>query len=53
MMLLIWLDHIAGPQSWRWLSPEEINHLQSLLFSGAISAIATFRRKNRSADAPG
>jgi hypothetical protein len=41
VMLLVWLDHIIGPQSWRWLSADEVNHLQSLLFSGAISALAT------------
>jgi hypothetical protein len=40
-MLLIWLDHIVAPPSWRWLSAEEVTHLQSLLFSGAISALAT------------
>jgi hypothetical protein len=40
-MLLVWVIHIAAPDSWRWLPPTEINHLQSLLFSGAISALAT------------
>ena len=40
-MLLIWLIHIVGPPWMRWLKPDEIVHLQSLLFSGAISALAT------------
>lgn len=40
-MLLIWLDHIVGPSQTRWLSPEEVSHLQALLFSGAVSALAT------------
>jgi len=40
-MLMVWLDHVIGPQSTRWLLPEEVSHLQALLFSGAISALAT------------
>lgn len=38
-MLSVWLWHLLSP--WRWLSDTEISHLQSLLFSGAISALAT------------
>jgi hypothetical protein len=41
VMLGIWLIHIAAPESWRWLTVAEVNHLQGLLFSGAISALAT------------
>jgi hypothetical protein len=40
-MILVWLWHLLLPASYRWLSEGEINHLQSLLFSGAISALAT------------
>jgi hypothetical protein len=40
-MILVWLWHLLLPPSYRWLSDAEINHLQSLLFSGAISALAT------------
>ena len=37
----VWLWDMLAPANWRWLSPEEIAHLQALLFSGAISALAT------------
>lgn len=41
VMVLVWLWHIIGPPSARWLDKDEISHVQSLLFSGAISALAT------------
>lgn len=40
-MLLIWLVHIVGPASIRWLSADEVGHLQTLMFSGALSALGT------------
>jgi hypothetical protein len=41
IMLLVWMWHLLAPDSARWLAAEEIGHLQALLFSGAISALAT------------
>lgn len=35
----VWLWHILTP--WRWLSPDEIDHVQSILLSGALSAAIT------------
>ncbi|MGA8613998.1 MAG: hypothetical protein WB760_20460 [Xanthobacteraceae bacterium] len=40
-MLVVWMWHLLAPESYRWLSAGEIDHLQALLFSGAISALAT------------
>jgi hypothetical protein len=40
-MILVWAWHMLAPINWRWLTDPEINHLQALLFSGAISALAT------------
>jgi hypothetical protein len=41
IMLVVWLWHLLAPDSYRWLSADQISHLQALLFSGAISALAT------------
>ena len=41
VMLLVWLWHLLAPDAYRWLGKDEIGHLQALLFSGAISALAT------------
>jgi hypothetical protein len=40
-MLVVWVIHVLAPSGYRWLAPEEVSHLQTLLFSGAISALAT------------
>jgi hypothetical protein len=40
-MLVVWMWQLLMPASIRWLSDNEISHLQALLFSGAISALAT------------
>lgn len=41
----VWALHVAGPQSWRWLTKEETDHIQALLFSGAMSAALTLLGK--------
>jgi hypothetical protein len=41
VMLVVWLWHLLAPVGYRWLPTDEINHLQALLFSGSISALAT------------
>ena len=37
----IWAWHILAPAESRWLSADEVRVLQTILFSGAISALAT------------
>ncbi|MFT4076881.1 MAG: hypothetical protein QM647_15250 [Asticcacaulis sp.] len=34
---LLW--HMIGPERWRWLKPEEVAHLQSIIFSSALGAV--------------
>jgi hypothetical protein len=41
----IWADHVLMPKQMRWLSPDEVNHVQSLLFSSALSAALTLLGK--------
>ena len=38
---LIWAWHLLMPPPWRWLQPADIEKLQGLLFSGALSAALT------------
>jgi hypothetical protein len=40
-MLGVWLWHLLTPTPWRWLPVDEVSKLQALLFSGAVSALAT------------
>ena len=40
-MLIAWMWHVIMPDHWRWLTADEVNHLQALIFSGAISALVT------------
>jgi len=37
----VWLIHAIAPVGWRWLSQGEFEHIQTLLFSGSISAAIT------------
>ena len=37
----IWAFHMLAPMDWRWLTPEGVERLQTLLLSGGISALAT------------
>jgi hypothetical protein len=39
--LCIWAWHLAAPDNFRWLSKEELDKLQVLVFSGAASSLAT------------
>lgn len=40
-MAVTWVLHLILPIDKRWLSAEEIDHIQALLFSGALSAAIT------------
>lgn len=39
--LCIWAWHLIAPDKFRWLSKEELDKLQVLVFSGAASSLAT------------
>lgn len=39
--LCIWVWHLVMPDSWRWLTPAELEKVQVLVFSGAASSLAT------------
>lgn len=41
----VWAWHLVVPPCLRWLSKEELDHIQSLLFSGALSAAITLLGK--------
>lgn len=41
MIAGVWLIHVIGWHEWRWLTEVEIDHVETLLFSGAISAAVT------------
>ena len=36
--LVVYLVHMLGPPSWRWLSADEVQHLHNMLFSGVVGA---------------
>ena len=42
----IWLFHMLAPQRWRWLADVEVRQIQTILFSGAVSAFATGVARN-------
>lgn len=50
--VIIYLLHILGPVSWRWLTADEIQHLHNMLFSGLIGAALaeTIRKYMKAAD---
>jgi hypothetical protein len=35
---IVYLIHVIGPGGWRWLSPDEVQHLHNMLFSGVVGA---------------
>jgi hypothetical protein len=42
----VWLFHMVTPVSWHWLTDEQVGHIQTLLFSGTVSAtLALLARK--------
>lgn len=41
----IWAYHILSPSCWHWLPKEGIDHIQTILFSGALSAALTLLGK--------
>ena len=39
--VLVWFWHLVGFQIWRWLTADEIEQLQVIISSAAVSALAT------------
>jgi hypothetical protein len=39
--LLAWTWHYVAPQTWAWLTPEQLSKIQSIIFSGSLGAIVT------------
>jgi hypothetical protein len=40
-LIVIWGWHIGAPAKWRWLTVEDLHALQTVIFSGAVSALIT------------
>lgn len=43
----VWLWHMSAPPRWRWLTVEEVSHLQSILTAGVLVGIAGNHFKKR------
>lgn len=41
MLAVVWFWHLLAPHKVRWLEPIEIDHVQSLLFSGSLASALT------------
>jgi len=39
--ILIYLIHVLAPPYWRWLSPDEIQHLHNMIFSSIVGGAVT------------
>ncbi|TFL16018.1 hypothetical protein [Jannaschia formosa] len=40
--LLAWSLHYLLPESWHWLSDEQLSKIQSVLFSGSLGGVLSF-----------
>lgn len=45
--LVVWSLHYMLPQSWTWLSPEQLSKVQSVLFSGGMGAVISSMLKKQ------
>lgn len=43
----VWLWHMAAPPSWRWLTGEDISHLQSIMTAGLLVGVIGNHFKKR------
>ena len=41
LAMLFWSLHYFLPDSWQWLSEEQLSKIQSVIFSGALGAIVS------------
>jgi hypothetical protein len=50
---IIYLVHVLAPDSWRWLTADEVDRIHNMLFSGAVGAglaetVRYYARRERS-----
>ncbi len=43
----VWLWHMAAPPCWRWLSGEDVSHLQSIMTAGLLVGVIGNHFKKR------
>lgn len=43
----VWLWHMAAPPCWRWLSSEDVSHLQSIMTAGLLVGVIGNHFKKR------
>ncbi|HKR91371.1 hypothetical protein [Novosphingobium sp.] len=43
----VWLWHMAAPLCWRWLSSEDVSHLQSIMTAGLLVGVIGNHFKKR------
>lgn len=43
----VWLWHMGAPLSWRWLSGEDVSHLQSIMTAGLLVGVVGNHFKKR------
>ncbi len=39
--LIIWIFHYLSPENLHWLNPDQLNKIQSILFSGGMGAVVS------------
>ncbi|MBB4285754.1 hypothetical protein [Roseospira goensis] len=39
--IVVWAVHHLAPESWRWLTEQQLSKIQSLVFSGTLGAIVS------------
>lgn len=52
-LALVWALHLVLPKDARWLSPEDLTHLQTLLTAGILVGVVGNHFKKRLQDSPG
>lgn len=46
-LFVVWALHLVFPESWKWLSHEAIEKIQTIITGGAIAGIATDHLRKR------
>jgi hypothetical protein len=44
---VIWVWHLITPESWQWLSHEQIDHIQGMITGGVLAAVVGDHFKRR------
>lgn len=45
VLFLYWIIHLMLPLCWHWATPEQLDKIQTLLFTGAMATVVTIMRK--------